>query len=231
MKIAILSDIHGNIDALKEIMKLPEFKSCDLRINAGDMVGYYFEPRSVLHTVQEGNFRTVKGNHELMLQKARSDDNFLAAVSLSYGVGLAIALDQMDELDLNYLDGLPLELALKAPEGNLFVCHGSPQSVDDYIYPDTLLTSDQFKLDKEIRWLVCGNTHWQMVREEGDLLIVNPGSVGQARDRSGLAHWATLDTVSSEVVFYQTKYDVTSLILKTKNLNPELPKLWEVLGG
>jgi len=231
MKIAILSDIHGNIDALEEIMKLPEFKSCDLRINAGDMVGYYFEPRSVLHMVQGGNFRTVKGNHELMLQKARSDDKFLAAVSSSYGVGHEIALDQLDEFDLDYLDSLPLELALKAPEGNLFVCHGSPQSVDDYIYPDTLLSSNQFELDKEIRWLVCGNTHWQMVREEGDLLIVNPGSVGQARDRSGLAHWATLDTVSSEVVFYQTKYDVSSLILKTKNFNPELPKLWEVLGG
>jgi predicted phosphodiesterase len=231
MKIAILSDIHGNIDALEEIMKLPEFKSCELRINAGDMVGYYFEPKSVLRMVQEGNFRSVKGNHELILQKARSDDNFLAAVSLSYGVGHAIALDQLDEFDLNYLDSLPLELTLKAPEGNLFVCHGSPQSVDDYIYPDTLLSSDQFKLDKEIRWLICGNTHWQMIREEGDLLIVNSGSVGQARDRSGLAHWATLDTVSSEVVFYQTKYDVTSLILKTKNLNPKLPKLWEVLGG
>jgi putative phosphoesterase len=231
MKIAILSDIHGNIDALEEIMKLPEFKSCDLRINAGDMVGYYFEPRRVLHMVQEGNFRTVKGNHELMLQKVRSEDDFLAAISLSYGVGHAIAMEQLNEIDLDYLNSLPLELVLKTPEGNLFVCHGSPQSVDDYIYPDTLLSSIQFQLDKDIRWLLCGNTHWQMVRKEGDLLIINPGSVGQARDRSGLAHWATLDTVSGEVVFYQTKYDVTALISKTKNLNPELPKLWEVLGG
>lgn len=231
MKIAILSDIHGNIDALEEIMKFPEFKSCDLRINAGDIVGYYFEPRRVLSIVQEGNFRSVKGNHELMLQKARSDDDFLGAVSLSYGVGHSIALDQLDEVDLDYLNRLPLELILHTPEGNLLVCHGSPKSVDDYIYPDTPLTSNQFQLDKDIRWLLCGNTHWQMVRKESDLLIINPGSVGQARDKSGLAHWATLDTLSSEVVFYQTKYNVSALIAKTKNLNPGLPRLWEVLGG
>jgi putative phosphoesterase len=231
MKVAILSDIHGNSDALQEIMKLPEFKSCDLKINAGDMVGYYFEPKSVLHVVREGNFRTVKGNHELMLQKARSDDDFLATVSLSYGVGHSIALDQLDEADLDYLNSLPLDLTLKVPEGDLFVCHGSPQSVNEYIYPDTQLSSNQFELEKEIRWLICGNTHWQMVRKEGDLLIINPGSVGQARDRSGLAHWATLDTVSNEVLFFQTKYEVAALISRTKDLNPGLPKLWEVLGG
>ena len=70
-----------------------------------------------------------------------------------------------------------------------------------------------------------------MARREEELLIINPGSVGQARDKSGLAHWAILDSVTNEIEFLQTEYDVASLISCTKTLNPDLPKLWEVLGG
>ena len=231
MKIALLSDIHGNIDALNEIIKSPKFKSCNLRVNAGDMVGYYFEPKKVLQVIQDADFQTVKGNHELMLQKARSDFEYRLDITSSYGVGHLIALEQMCDADLNYLNSLPQNLTVDLPEGRLFICHGTPQSADDYIYPDTLLSPNQFELGKDIRWLVCGNTHWQMARKDEDLLIINPGSVGQARDKSGLAHWAILDSSTNQIEFLQTKYDVASLISSTKTFNPELPKLWKVLGG
>jgi putative phosphoesterase len=231
MKIAILSDIHGNIDALIEIINSPKFKSCDLRINAGDMVGYYFEPKKVLRVIQDADFKTVKGNHEIILEKARLDYAYRLDVTSSYGVGHSIALKQLSEADLNYLTCLPQNLTIKLPEGDLFVCHGSPQSADDYIYPDTLLSTNQFELSKDIRWLVCGNTHWQMVIKDEDLLVINPGSVGQPRDKSGSAHWAILDSVTNQIEFLQTKYDVASLISSTKSFNPSLPRLWEVLGG
>jgi putative phosphoesterase len=231
MKIAILSDIHGNIDALNEIIKSSKFKACDLRVNAGDMVGYYFEPKKVLQVIQDADFKTVKGNHELMLEKARSDFDYRLSLASSYGVGHLIALEQMCEADFNHLNSLPQNLTVEIPEGKLFICHGTPQSADEYIYPDTLLSPNQFELGKDIHWLVCGNTHWQMARKDEDLLIINPGSVGQARDKSGLAQWAILDSVKNQIEFLQTKYDVSSLISTTKKLNPNLPKLWEVLGG
>jgi putative phosphoesterase len=231
MKIAILSDIHGNIDALNEILKSPKFESCDLRVNVGDMVGYYFEPKEVLKVIKGADFKSVKGNHELMLEKALFDSQYRLEITSTYGVGHSIALQQLSGADLNYLNCLPQNLTIEIPEGNLLICHGSPKSASDYIYPDTILSVNQFELSKDIRWMVCGNTHWQMVRREDDLLIINPGSVGQARDKSGLAHWAILDSVTNEIEFLQTKYDVASLISCTKRLNPDLPRLWEVLGG
>jgi len=102
---------------------------------------------------------------------------------------------------------------------------------NDYLYPDTFFSVKDFKLRYDIKWLILGNTHIQMEKKIDGLNIINPGSVGQARDGSGLAQWAILDTTSEKVEFQNTSYEKNTLIANIKRISPSFPQLWQSLGG
>ena len=230
MRIAILSDIHGNIDALNAVTSSVAFLECDLYINAGDAIGYYLHPSEVINKLIEYDFITIKGNHEEMLERAASDKSLLAEITTKYGVGHQICFDQLSKFQLEFLFGLPLNSKIPTPLGNIEIFHGSPINASEYIYPDSDLTKIALQIPKDCRWLILGNTHWPMIRTIGSTTIINPGSVGQSRNGSGKAHWAILDTERISVLFVEEEYDTSKLIKQLKVLNPGIPKLWEVLS-
>lgn len=230
MRIAILSDIHGNIDALNAVTSSAAFLDCDLYINAGDAVGYYLDPSEVINKLIEHNFISVKGNHEELLERAASDKSLLAEMTLKYGIGHQICLNQLSKFQLEFLFKLPFNLKIPTPLGNIEVFHGSPLNTNDYIYPDSDLAEVALQIPKKCRWLILGNTHWPMIRTISGTTIINPGSVGQSRNGSGKAHWAILDTERISVSFIEEEYESSKLIKQLKLLNPGNPKLWEVLS-
>jgi predicted phosphodiesterase len=165
-----------------------------------------------------------------MLTRSRVDPEYLADVGRRYGSGLEEAIRQLPETVLDELCGLPHPLPLELDRRKILLCHGAPHDLDCYLYPDgDLLTIDPLSL-AGYDLVVTGHTHYPMQRRLGEkTLLVNPGSVGQPRNRRPGAHWALYDTESGEVSFFCEHYDYKPLQIEARKRHPELPYLADVL--
>lgn len=230
MKIGILGDIHGNDFALHAVLNAAQPLGVDQWLNAGDMVGYYFAPGRVIELLGSLKCRSVRGNHEEMLCRSRNDPDFLLAVNAKYGSGIREALAQLSSRELGDLCELPHPLSLCLDGRNILLCHGAPHDIDCYVYPDGEFPVVENRLT-EYDLVVTGHTHYPMHRAIGaKTFLVNPGSVGQPRNRQPGAHWALYDTDSGEVSFRRESYDYSRLQAEARRRHPELPYLADVLG-
>lgn len=230
MKLALLGDIHANELALAAVLTAATACHVDALLVTGDLVGYYFAPAAVLEMLSPWKKYVVRGNHEDMLRRGRSDPGALAEVRRRYGSGIEIALVQLSPDQVEALCALPHPLALELGGRKILLCHGSPEDLDRYVYPDSDLGGmadgglDAFDL------VVSGHTHYPMKRVLGDnTRLVNPGSVGQPRNRQPGAHWALYDTQSGTVSFRCESYDFSPIQAQARALHPELPYLADVL--
>ncbi len=229
MKIGLLGDVHGNHRALKAVLSAAMLSKVEVLLLTGDLIGYYDSPLAVLNMLKLWNCYMVRGNHEEMLNQARIDSSFLDEIDAKYGTGLRSAIQQLNKEQIDELSNLPHPLFLEIDSRKILLCHGSPWDIDLYIYPDSSpelfarCASGQYDL------VVLGHTHYPMIHEIGNTIVVNPGSVGQPRDRRPGAHWASYDTKTKAVEFFNESYDCTELVKECKKNSPELPYLTEVL--
>ena len=230
MKIALLGDIHGNDAALRSVLKAALAANVDRLLITGDLVGYYFAPLQVLQLLNDWDRDIVRGNHEEMLAAARSDCAFLAKVDSRYGSGLRIAIEQLSTEQLNELCTLPHPLELEINGVRIILCHGAPWDLNQYIYPNTESDLIARCAIKKYDLVVMGHTHYPMLKNIGKTILVNPGSVGQPRNRQPGASWALFDTVNRLITFRTESYDATDLINECNMRHPELPYLSEVLN-
>jgi len=231
VKIGILSDIHANSAALDAVFNSPRFTDVDALIIAGDFVGYYFDPKYVIDRIRSLKMPTycVRGNHEEMLLEAINNPSQLHNYILRYGPGLSIALEQLVDIDLEWISNLPHPLFINDFSCSFLICHGSPSSIDEYIYPDNSLTDLLCCVDNDPTVIIMGHTHYSFVRQLDHCLIINPGSVGQPRNRIPGAHWALFDTSTMNVSMFVEPYDFLDLQDKCRVVAPHHPYLHEVL--
>ena len=180
MKIAAISDIHGNLGALDAVLADIARRGVDMIVNLGDIVSGHLQPRATAARLMALDLPTIRGNHERQLlgDPARM------------GVSDAYARAQLLPQQLAWIDGLPASLRLRQ---DVLLVHGTPTS--DLVYfldsvtpqgsraatPDEVATRAG---DAEAALILCGHTHMprSMPLPDGRL-IVNPGSVGlQAYD-------------------------------------------------
>lgn len=229
MKIALMGDIHGNHLALRAVLRASATARVDRLLVTGDLVGYYFEPLQVLKLLSGWMCTVVRGNHEEMMSKARSDEAYSAMVESRYGSGIRMALEQLSKTQLDTLCTLPHPLVLSIEGCRILLVHGAPWDLDEYIYPDAdqeMLATD---FHQEYDLVVMGHTHYPMLRRIGNTTLVNPGSVGQPRDRKPGACWALYDTGDRSVELHREDYDWSVLVRECQIRHPELPYLAEVL--
>jgi putative phosphoesterase len=229
MKLALMGDIHGNIQALRVVLNAATRENIKKLLITGDLVGYYFSPLEVIELLDEWDVEIVRGNHEEMLKTACKDPNYLLSVDERYGTGLRIAFEQLSPEQIDKLCELkhPLDLIFEGVK--ILLCHGSPWDLDQYIYPNAenaLITKCAIS---EYDLVVMGHTHYPMQLMVGRTRLVNPGSVGQPRNRDPGAHWAIFDTETRSIEFRCEPYDMTDLIRECKDRHPDLPYLANVL--
>jgi len=229
VKLGLLGDVHGNDSALSAVLRAAAKAKVDKLLVTGDLVGYYFSPREVLHLLNDWDCYIVSGNHEVMLAQSRSNPDYLAEISKRYGSGLQVALEQLDSQQLDWLCSLPHPLELDFDGVRILVCHGSPWDINSYLYPDSDIESLENFFPETFDLIVLGHSHYPMQREIGRVSVVNPGSVGQPRNRKLGAHWALYDTKTREVEFRVEKYEARDLIRECELRHPELPYLANVL--
>ena len=229
MKLALMGDIHGNIQALRAVLDAATRENIEKLLITGDLVGYYFSPLEVVELLNEWDVEIVRGNHEEMLKTARQDPNYLFSVDARYGTGLRVAFEQLSPEQIDRLCELkhPLELLFEGIK--ILLCHGSPWDLDQYIYPNAENALNIKCAISDFDLVVMGHTHYPMQLMIGGTCLVNPGSVGQPRNRYPGAHWAIFDTVSRSIEFRCESYDMTHLIRECKERHPNLPYLANVL--
>ena len=229
MKVALLGDIHGNHLALRAVLSEATRNGVERLLITGDLVGYYFWPKEVLELLSPWPMHVVRGNHEEMLSAARKDPGCLQKIEQKYGSGIRVALDTLSPAQLLWLENLPHPLRLELGGCLILLCHGAPWDFDRYIYPD----ADASLLEKCAAqgedFVVLGHTHYAFQRRCGRTLVVNPGSVGQPRDRNPGAHWALLDTSTREVTRFTENYDIAEVIEYSRASQPAVPYLADVL--
>ncbi len=199
MKIGLISDIHGNLIALEEVLK--HLNNCDEIYCAGDVVGYYPFPNEVIEILKRENVRSVMGNHDYAVV---TGDFF------GFNVYARIAGEwtrkNLTENSLDWLSNLPINI-----ETTWFTMyHGIPaedlRAIEEYVFPDDPRI-DYILSDLE-RNVVVGHTHIQFIRWHKNLFFANPGSVGQPRDGNPDSAFAIYDTERNEMKFRRVKYNI-----------------------
>lgn len=225
MKIAVISDIHGNVFALERVMKEIHQRAIDWCIFCGDLCGYYYLQNEAIDFIRNRkNTICVMGNHDKLFLDSLKDEKILDDYSARYGGSLRYLKGNISCANLEFLRGLPLSYEDKA--WNLAVFHGSPwDRLNEYIYPTDPV--DRFK-DFGRRFVLLGHTHYPMHQRIGDVQIVNPGSVGQPRDDHD-ASYAIVDLARGSVEFRRVEYDVRALTDDLKRRKEDKEYLFNIL--
>ena len=186
MRIGIVSDIHCNHEALR--IALDRMGGVDELLCAGDAVYQFRFSNEVMALLRERRARYIQGNHEDVLlgkwgERAR-------------GAGWV----RGDELA--YMAEQPQRMTVQVSGKTLVMVHGSPfEPHNEYIYPNSPSLSRLGTIDAD--YVILGHTHYQMAERIGRVLVINPGSAGEARDARNAFRlsYAVLDTATDEVTF------------------------------
>lgn len=228
MKVLLLSDIHGNADALAAVLA-EAGDQMDAALLTGDFVGYYYAPDRCLQQLDRlPRWEAVRGNHEDMLAAARTGRR-RDEIRAKYGSGIDMALRVLDPADQDRLLALPQRRRVELGGRTALLCHGAPWDADAYIYPDAPAEDRSRMMAEDCDLLVFGHTHYQTMWREGARVAVNPGSVGQPRDGGRSACWALWDTTTNNVELRRTAWDPAPVMAECRRRDPHVPYLADIL--
>ncbi len=180
-KIAIISDIHGNIAALEKVVEDFLSRNVDYVFNLGDHVSGPLYPKETLAFLSKQNWIHILGNHDRQL----IDQN-----PKQLGLSDQFAYYQLSSSDLDWLRSLP---ASASPENQFLLFHGTPSNDTAYLLETVehgiARLATHSEIEKRLNGtaahvMICGHTHTpRIVKMPNNTLIINPGSVGmQAYD-------------------------------------------------
>lgn len=194
----VLSDVHANLLALEAV--LAKRRDGEPILCAGDIVGYYAEPNECCDLLRASGAICVRGNHDAYV----IGDLLPNPVNREkYRIGWTV--ENLRQDNLVWLGDLPQTVRIVAEGMDIVLRHANPVDEETYLYPDTDLAPYPQKLGT---LLIVGHTHHPMLRSAGEGRILNPGSVGQPRDRDPRAAYARIDLMTRDVDFLRAEYDV-----------------------
>lgn len=228
MKLALLADIHGNSDALEAVLRAANKEGVTKLLIAGDLVGYYYNADKVIEMLSSWDFKCVSGNHEKKFAEWLVGFD-CETKFLKYGSCYAEAEKKLTKAQVEFLLGLPDTLEFSVENKRVLLCHGSPWSNDEYLYPDMKQDKkdELSKISADV--IIYGHTHYPFIHKNNNKLFLNPGSVGQPRDRKPGACWALWDTETNQVSLKREPYDMSDLLDSIRNIDPDLKYLSNVL--
>jgi predicted phosphodiesterase len=219
----ILSDMHANWDAFEVVLRRARRKRFDAVLVLGDLVGYGAAPNQVVEAVRRlgPRLHVVRGNHDKVAAGLDAGSNFnQTALAAAHWTA-----ERLTSGNLRYVRELPegpIEVA-----GGLAICHGSPLDEDTYVFSDV----DAFEIFSAYSTPVTffGHTHipslfslegrrlgvtalrgarGSIVLEPQGRYLLNPGSIGQPRDRDPRASFMTYDSDRRVVRWYRVPYPI-----------------------
>jgi len=219
LKIAVLSDIHGNLEALHAVSKNQDI---DRILVLGDSIGYGANPNEVLDWLQEKKCICIRGNHEeAVLSGETGWFNPFAARAILW------TRNRVTTANLAFIKSLEAKKIVDFGGLKVGICHGSPNDpLYEYVYKDTHEHLFDYYLQKENSGVMAmGHTHLPYLWVGKNGTVLNPGSVGQPRDGDRRASFAVINVEDDipVVEHHRVEYDVTSAA--NKILEAGLPEI------
>lgn len=216
----VIADVHGNLHALRATLAGFTAAGIDRVLCLGDVIGYGPHPVECVELVESLDPVAVAGNHEYAALGLLSDEGFTASARRS----LAWTRDALTPEVRQSLAKRPL--VAEAP--GVLLAHGSPDRVDEYVRSEARAVELLDRLPDEhpgATTLLLGHTHeaWafgggrgtllrgrpgRVALEPGGRVLLNPGSVGQSRDRHAHARCLVLDLGAGTADFQSFPYDI-----------------------
>jgi putative phosphoesterase len=219
VKIGIISDVHGNLKALKKVYQYFSTNKIDTLFFLGDVVGYYPEGHACFNFLTTHNFICLKGNHEAMMLLQQKNQHDVV-------YQLAKTKNDFSAHDIDMLDSWKDKLAIEFNGISLFMAHGGPQNfLNEKIYPDSDLSF--FTALKE-EFFFMGHTHWPFVKKVKSKTIINVGSVGLPRDVGNLGSFAIFDTTTKQIEIKRFIFDASfcKKVQESTEIHPSVKNLF-----
>lgn len=192
--IGIISDIHGNYEALKVVLQEMDKKGVAKIYCLGDVVGYYSQVNECCDTLRNRNIECLMGNHDWYM----SSGSFCPR-SQSVNDCLAYQRKVITTENLNWVKTFKLEFEFD----NVKMVHGGwTDPIDEYLFEPTPEYFD--KIEGEI--FISGHTHIQQLHYYGTKTYCNPGSVGMPRDNNPKSAYAIFE--NGQITLHRVEYDI-----------------------
>jgi len=233
MKLAIISDIHANYEALDAVLQDIENKNVDQIICLGDIVGYGPDPMRCVTRIQSLGCPVIRGNHDHDAANDRVLDNLNDTARLS----LEWTRNQLSQAQRDWLGNLPFSRRV----GRFAITHSSLDEPEAWHYIRDLSDAERCLNLQNVPLCFIGHTHLpgffeqkggivhtsrpgSHVLDDDSKILINVGSVGQPRDGDMRASYVIFDRVKRTVDFQRVDYEVakTQERIRTQGLPEEL---------
>ncbi len=234
MKIAILSDIHGNTLALDAVLADVKSKGCEKILILGDLAMAGYNPngaietiRMLMHPSSKIPTKAIFGNTDIMITQY-SEEGFQKVLNIYPCMAYVLKEDVKIIRDVNveFLNYLPKYLQLEIDDIRIFCCHGSPRKIDENIRPETPIEEVEEmveSVDSDI--IFCGHTHVPCAFQlESGKTVVNVGSVGRPMTPDKRACYVILETFENAEYYIEhqlVSYDNLTVAKKIRERNYE----------
>lgn len=236
MRYALISDLHANLEALDSFLAAIDSLGIKKIVCLGDLVGYNANPNECIDIMRERGAMCIMGNHDSRAAGLEGSDDF------NYQAYGAIEWTKRVLTDENreFLRNLPRTLLV---DGRFLAIHGWLDDTDKYIFGghDARANFDLMKKADGTNLCFFGHTHVAIsyLEVEGTVelkadssfkvykkydYLINPGALGQPRDRDPRASFLVYDSRAATINFYRIEYDIqatTDKIVKA-GLSPRL---------
>ncbi|MBQ4122443.1 metallophosphoesterase family protein [bacterium] len=213
MKIAIISDIHGNLDALTSVLENIEKEGCSKIFCLGDIAMAGPEPSLTIHKIQEliqtKDFYIIQGNTDKMLSVFSFDiQNAIMKVNAVMASAYFSDSQILTNEEKNFLAQLPEKQELTLFGVKILLVHGSPRRNDENIFPNMKIEEvEEIIKDTKSDVIFCGHTHMPCgYQTNTEQTVVNVGSVGRPFSETPLSCYAIME-IEEEIGTFEIKHN------------------------
>ena len=238
MRVAIISDVHSNLEALKAVLDEIDREDISLVVNLGDLVGYNASPKECVELVQQRKIISILGNHD----RAATEPKFAEVFNILAYQALVWSAKTLAPEHKQFLQELEHTRVL----WDKYLCfHGGPGNPDaylSYLFQAKKAFNYMRKKTPGVRIAFFGHTHhravWQrdvrgkvssleptedeLLLDPEHMFLINPGSVGQPRNGHWKASYLVFTNEPERILFRSVAYDVH--VTQTKIREARLPE-------
>lgn len=219
MKIAVISDIHGNLEALKKALENIEEKRVDTIVCLGDLVGYGPYPNEVIELIRERKILNILGNYDAAVLEEKFNyirDNEVNTFCMPW------AAKELNEDNRAYLKSLPRQIILQLENKKLYFVHGSNRSINEYLKEGSKEAEEVMEeFNGDI--LVCAHTHMPYKKYFDNKLLLNDGSVGKPKIGRPNGTYLIIDiqkdSIETEIIEFTYDYEKTAKAMEEKGIH------------
>ena len=215
MKLAVISDIHGNLFALEKVLEDIEHEKCDNIVCLGDLAMAGPEPDKTVELVKQMNWDVIQGNTDKMIVEYNEEMyNALKGQIPIMANALRNDAEVISDENKEYLKNLPENIEININNTPILLVHGSPRRNNEDISPDLPLENVEEMTDgTDARLILCGHTHLPCgYQTNSGKTVVNVGSVGRPFTEKPVSCYAivTFDEFGFGVEHKFVEYDNVS---------------------